>query len=185
MQRDRTCIDCGAPTSGNRCVRCHCVWNARKQVSKLDLIFADALPTDQCVIWPGCLNNMGYGQTKHGLAHREAYERANGPIPEGLVLDHLCRTPACVNPAHLEAVTQAENLRRSVRKPVTHCKHGHEFTPENCRPTKDGHKACRACHRLNEAKRRARKREQRAAAVNPHAPMAERDLPAFGEQEAA
>jgi hypothetical protein len=158
MQRDRTCIDCGAPTSGNRCVRCHCVWNARKQVSKLDLIFADALPTDQCVIWPGCLNNMGYGQTKHGLAHREAY---------------------------VEAVTQAENLRRSVRKPVTHCKHGHEFTPENCRPTKDGHKACRACHRLNEAKRRARKREQRAAAVNPHAPMAERDLPAFGEQEAA
>ena len=66
-------------------------------------------------------------------AHRFAYELANGPIPGGLSLDHLCRNPGCVNPAHLEPVTHAENMRRTTgtRYRKTHCPEGHEYTEEN------------------------------------------------------
>ena len=52
------------------------------------------------------------GKTEMGLAHRWMYERAVGPIPAGYVIDHLCCNPSCVNPAHLEVVTQAENVHR-------------------------------------------------------------------------
>ena len=69
-----------------------------------------------CWLWQGAINNRGYGQIRiRGrlwLAHRAHYERAHGPIPAGLVLDHLCRVHACVNPAHLEAVTDTQNKRR-------------------------------------------------------------------------
>lgn len=58
----------------------------------------------------------GYGQIRGGLAHRAYYERLIGPISLGLELDHLCRIPACINPAHMEPVTHAENMRRS---PIT------------------------------------------------------------------
>lgn len=72
---------------------------------------------DDCWLWLGSTNGSnGYGRlgrrpTWH-LAHRYAYEQAVGPIPEGLVLDHLCSVRLCCNPAHLEPVTQAENLAR-------------------------------------------------------------------------
>ncbi len=73
--------------------------------------------TDTCWLWTGSLNSAGYGGFSTGptrdLAHRWAYAHEVGPIPEGLDLDHLCRVKRCVNPAHLEAVTRAENLRRA------------------------------------------------------------------------
>ncbi len=71
---------------------------------------------DDCWMWRGSLQAMGYGQIllEEGRRrpHRLSYEIAKGPIPDGLVLDHLCRTPACVNPLHLEAVTHKENAMR-------------------------------------------------------------------------
>ena len=71
-----------------------------------------------CWVWQHSLC-AGYGRIsvdgQVGMAHRAYYERVIGPIPEGLVLDHLCRCTACVNPAHLEPVTQRENLRRGNR----------------------------------------------------------------------
>jgi hypothetical protein len=83
-----------------------------------------------CWIWQMCRNNRGYGlkwdRDTHRLvvAHRWYYERARGPIPEGLQIDHLCNVKACVNPSHLEAVTPRVNnqrafaLRKKARVPV-------------------------------------------------------------------
>lgn len=77
----------------------------------------------------GCWNWLlhriptGYGQVRvrgrAHLAHRFNWEMANGPVPDGLELDHLCRNRGCVNPAHLEVVTHHENLRRACRTKLT------------------------------------------------------------------
>jgi len=78
---------------------------------------------DGCWFWLGSLNALGYGQFFSGKysssgyaiparSHRLAYELLIGPIPEGQLLDHLCRNPSCVNPAHLEPVSPAVNVRR-------------------------------------------------------------------------
>ena len=80
---------------------------------------------DGCWIWNGRLSDDGYGVLdlswrgggpKSCYAHRAAYELLVGPIPDGLELDHLCFVRSCVNPAHLEAVTHVENLRRAVER---------------------------------------------------------------------
>lgn len=72
-----------------------------------------------CWLWTAAINNMGYGTLAYRqvryYAHRFSYEMFVGPIPSGLVLDHLCRHPSCVNPDHLEAVTQQENCMRGLR----------------------------------------------------------------------
>ena len=94
----------------------------------------------------------GYGVFSGGLVHRWAYEALVAPIPDGLTIDHLCRVRHCVNPAHLEVVTLAENIRRAphYNSRKTHCKRGHEFTPTNAMVyvRKDGRtqRQCRQCH---------------------------------------
>lgn len=96
--------------------------------------------TDSCWIWTASLNAYGYGQFRPGarrlppvVAHRYAYESLFGPIPAGLQLDHLCRTRACVTPAHLEPVTQAVNLQRehAAQPRRTHCAEGHALVDPN------------------------------------------------------
>ncbi len=90
-------------------------------------LWAKVEKTESCWLFRGGLINTGYGVIGLGgrqagkiLAHRLAYTLAKGPIPEGLELDHLCHTPACVNPDHLEAVTHSENLSR--RRAYKHSK---------------------------------------------------------------
>jgi len=100
------------------------------------------------------------------LAHRFSYEAYIGPIEPGLVIDHLCHVRRCVNPNHLEAVTQKENLLRSdtfqARNAVkTHCVNGHEFDQKNTyiRKRPGGGRMCAKCCRIRTAARRARQKE--------------------------
>lgn len=72
-----------------------------------------------CWIWQGTKIPLGYGRVnrdgRETFAHIYEWERVNGPVPAGLELDHLCRVTSCCNPAHLEPVTHAENMRRAAR----------------------------------------------------------------------
>lgn len=104
----------------------------------------------------------GYGRVfTNGIAkraHRVIYELVNGKIPSNLVINHICRVRACVNPEHLEATTHRDNILAGVgvaaiNKRKTHCKWGHEFTPENTRNYVIGGKprrGCRTCNRKSE-----------------------------------
>lgn len=94
-------------------------------------------------------------------AHRYMYEQIVGPIPEGMHLDHLCRNRWCINPEHLEPVTNRENWLRGENHMVaqmrqTHCKRGHEFTPENTL-WNNAHRYCRACARAKDKARGSRR----------------------------
>lgn len=130
--------------------------------------WAKVEPRGECWIWTGSLNvRSGYPYVKYQgkvrPAYRVSYELLVGPIPPGLDIDHLCRTPACVNPEHLEAVTHRENVARS-RHPVgvalrtNRCVNGHEFTPENTRIRRNGSRTCIECSRERTRRYRANAR---------------------------
>ncbi len=92
--------------------------------------------TRTCWLWQGSIfQGKKYGQFradgKNWRAHRFAYQLLRGPIPSGLVLDHLCRNPRCVNPKHLEPVTAAENAARNPKDEF--CKRGHAREPNTRR----------------------------------------------------
>src|SRR5881409_2055104 len=104
-----------------------------------------------CWRWTSNRDRYGYGQFKVGKryfsAHRYFYEFFNSTrIPPGMVLDHICRTKACVNPQHLEIVTQRENSVRHYAN-QTECKHGHPLTGDNLYIRPDGRRYCRTCNR--------------------------------------
>ena len=109
---------------------------------------------DGCWMWTGAKDPMGYGalmvDRRKMLAHRFVYQRLRGPIPIGLVLDHLCRHESCVNPDHLEPVTQRENMRRGQKVAQTHCKRGHLLAGPNLEldRLRIGHRICRECIRI-------------------------------------
>ncbi|MFF5703430.1 HNH endonuclease signature motif containing protein [Streptomyces sp. NPDC012794] len=113
--------------------------------------------TGSCWIWCGQRTRDGYGRYSGSGAHRVIYEALVGPIPEGLEIDHLCRVVSCVNPEHLEPVDRLENMRRRYEI-YTHCKTGHEFTPENTYVMPNGRRSCRTCRNAASLRYRARRR---------------------------
>ncbi|NEE06902.1 HNH endonuclease [Streptomyces sp. SID7499] len=126
---------------------------------------------DGCWLWTAAtFKATGYGQFREGgrgsrvrTAHRVAYELLVGSVPAGLQLDHLCRNRRCVNPAHLEPVTNRENGLRgtsfaAVNAAKTHCVRGHAFDTDNTLTSPaTGHRRCRACARERQLTLRTRK----------------------------
>ncbi len=123
--------------------------------TRLDRIVDKVVITDTCWLWPTKPNSKGYCYTledgRQLRAHRYVYEALVGPIPDGLVLDHLCFVTTCVNPDHLEPVTARENALRARHWPnaeKTHCAHGHPYDEANTFVWKrNGWRACKTCHR--------------------------------------
>lgn len=114
-----------------------------------------------CWVWTGKPDAHGYATIRRDgktiKAHRGTYEEIIGPFPEGLVPDHLCRVTMCVNPHHLEPVTQRENSLRGIRTAPSVCPHGHEYTEANTRIKKNGTRVCRSCEVEFAGRRRPRR----------------------------
>lgn len=127
-----------------------------------------------CWMWQRATDSQGYGLTRKfrnptnriSLAHRVSYEAFKAPIPTGLVIDHLCRTKACVNPEHMEPVTIGENVLRGIGLAATnarasHCGHGHEYSAENTRIAVERgrhRRVCLTCQKAKQARRNERRR---------------------------
>lgn len=155
-----SCPRCGRP-KGKRSRQCNDCRYAP------DLMFwpkvMKSIDPGGCWEWAGRRDKRGYGIVHflgHLRAHQVAYDLLVGSVPVGLELDHLCRNPSCVNPAHLEAVTHQENILRGRNhgRDQTHCKHGHAFddantlrwVADNGRPRR----RCRTCNRAAQNRRR-------------------------------
>jgi hypothetical protein len=127
---------------------------------------------ESCWLWTASTTPAGYGQFRVGAApqyaHRLSWVAANGPVPDGLELDHLCRVRRCVNPRHLEPVTTKENSLRgqsfaAINARKTHCPQGHPYDEANTIRSKSGARLCRACkHERDRRDSRIRYRRKRA-----------------------
>lgn len=146
----RTCVECG------EILPRHC----KKPCCEVCWFWSGVDRAEGCWTWARYRTTEGYGRfvwmTVARPAHCVAYEWLVGPIAAGLILDHLCRNRACIRPDHLEPVTSVENVMRgmsawAVNARKTHCKRGHEFTPENTRMKGRG-RCCRTCARLAQLK---------------------------------
>ncbi len=138
--------------------------------------FANKVMTSTgCKVWIGAVNSLGYGivqiDGERVLAHRLSYEAERGPIPEGMVLDHLCRVRNCVNPDHLEPVTHAENGRRGRSAASLQvgdvCQNGHTIAEGGLYVRASGKTECRKCRSVPRSPqgRRRQTRQRRAPAV--------------------
>ena len=133
--------------------------------------------SQDCWLWRGRQDSRGYGKNwimGESLAHRVAYRLVVGDVPAGLEIDHLCRTPLCVRPEHLEPVTHRVNVQRGMAAAVTGargramtaCKRGHPFDTANTRWGRGGHgqpagrRHCRRCAREYMRLRRQQVRER-------------------------
>jgi hypothetical protein len=139
-------------------------WFEAKVLARL----TDTDQPDACWEWTGATNGAaGYGHLRTPSAtlayvHRLTFEQLVGPIPPGLVLDHLCRNPPCANPRHLEPVTQRANGLRGAtfaaqHAATTQCPRGHQLAGDNLEPSHlaNGGRKCRTCQRHHLATRRA------------------------------
>jgi hypothetical protein len=111
----------------------------KKQSTEIARFHANIEYSDGCWIWKGYVMNAGYGAfaTKNGamLVHRWSYQHFRDKIPHKMTVDHLCKQKLCANPAHMELVTRAENIKRAGLAGIalseskkTHCPKGHKYS---------------------------------------------------------
>lgn len=147
-------------------------WQPAPTIGPEDRFWLKVDKGGDCWLWTASVLPNGYGQFDHTTAHRRSIEFTTGkPVPAGAVVDHLCRNRLCVNPSHLEVVTQSTNVNRGYAGPIsssmrkewsmdrTHCKHGHELTPDN-EYNPPGHPTWRQCRECRRAAASRRKRHE-------------------------
>lgn len=128
---------------------------------------------NNCWEWNGGRTSFGYGKislkqksfNKSMTAHRVYWELINGPIPKGLVINHKCSNPPCINPDHLETMTGKENTLigkgiTAINAKKTHCINGHKFITENTGINTDGSRYCRNCSRFRTNRRGAQRTKE-------------------------
>jgi hypothetical protein len=133
---------------------------ANRPKSRSEALLARVDTSDEHWMWTGAaLEGYGIFNWKESKmkAHRAVYELLEGPVPDGLELDHLCEITMCVRPSHLEPVTHRINILRgqspaakNARK--THCINGHEYTSETAYERPGGGRRCRICRNRRERK---------------------------------
>lgn len=119
---------------------------------------------DSCWSWIGAKSPSGYGRfrlkNKTIAAHRFSFELFKNEISDNYQIDHLCKNTSCVNPNHLECVTQQVNIQRSLAGKLnnwntkkTHCKRGHELNKDNLNPykLKQGQRRCIKCINISQS----------------------------------
>lgn len=122
--------------------------------------------TRKCWLWKGTISPNGYGvlnfKGKNYQAHRVVYSKLVTDIPPELRIDHLCRVRHCVNPKHLQVVSNRENVLRGVGPTAhnarkSHCENGHAFTPQNTRiAPHNNQRICKACRARFQSKWRGK-----------------------------
>lgn len=134
---------------------------------------------DSCWNWKGATVGFGYGHywngTKNVRAHRFVYEFAFGKIEDGLCICHKCDNPKCVNPLHLFAGTQSDNMKDcyakkrdglflyvQYQKSKQYCNNGHEYTDDNSFIRPNGYRECRICMKEQRRRRNAKRMSKRA-----------------------
>jgi hypothetical protein len=122
-----------------------------------------------CLLWTGPIDRKdGYGRFYDGSgkttgAHQYAFRRAYGPVPEGKVVDHICRTRNCVNHSHLRAISAVENTMigegiAAMNAAKTYCAHGHPLFGENLYVRPNGERDCRKCRSAANLRYKRKKR---------------------------
>ncbi len=171
--KPNTCVDCGRAIWPGfaRCKPCAL---RKRHAERQDSFTAETLRAlymvedrgfrNPCWIWKGSPDKLGYCRItfrgKRQMAHRFAYEFLIGPFPEGLEPDHLCRNRSCVNPDHIEPVTHAVNMARSLNpNNIAHetriCRRGHPQTAETSYVSRRGETICRICRNARSRRFRA------------------------------
>lgn len=169
----KVCLICSRPfkTSKPKQMLCSpaCRYSYRRLTPDLDRLMdkVQPVPWSGCWLWLGAINGNGYGNfwfnEQRINAHRASYMIHHGPLGDDLEIDHLCRVRLCVNPAHLEPITHAEHMGRSLRAVATHCARGHPYSEDNTRRGTYGGRVCLACKRLNRPLEHQKRREARRA----------------------